>query len=364
MESIQQSLTARGHSDEVVELITRSRRPGTRKLYDYRWDKWVDWCNSRQARPFDPTVPQVADFLNELFKKGLAVTTIKGYRAAISRTLKTCADIDLSENPDLCDLMRAMYQQRPRIHHNVPEWNLALVLTKLTQSPYEPPERCTLQRWTWKTVFLIMLASGKRRGEIHALRDNFRNKEDWSSVTFKPRIDFVAKAQSADNKKGTFESVTIPALTLVDDREPEHKLCPVRAFKWYWEKTRARRSRFKEPRPLFLPIQEGRTEPIGPQCISGWVKETISAAYADSTDEDRRLIRPRAHDLRGIGTSWAYRHSLDLQSVLDAAAWSNHSTFTSFYLKDLVEMEGEMYRLGPIVTAQQVVVPPRAHRRK
>ena len=43
------------------------------------------------------------------------------------------------------------------------------MLGSLTKAPYEPLDQSSLQFLTWKTVFLLTMASSKRRSEIHAL---------------------------------------------------------------------------------------------------------------------------------------------------------------------------------------------------
>ena len=319
----------------------------------------MDWCKPKKIDPFNPTVPNVADFLVNLFNKNLCIKTIQGYRSAISSTLNACSKIDLSQSKDLHDLIQSLFQQRPKTVNRVPEWNLALVLGKLRERPFEPPDSCTLQHWTWKTVFLTMLASGRRRGEIHALRDDYVRGEKWSYVRLKPGVDFVAKSHTAKNAKGAFEAVTIPALSIVGRSEPDHLLCPVRAIKWYLSKTRKIREEFEEPRPFFLPIKTGQKEPIRQQTISNWVKQTITLAYQLAGEGDFRLVNSRPHQLRGLSTTWNFRHSLNLQQILDAASWASHTSFTSFYLKEMTEIEGQLYKLGPLVMAQQIIVPPR-----
>ena len=50
-------------------------------------------------------------------------------------------------------------------------WDLSLVLRALTRYPFESKDMSTisLKHLTLKTVFLLSLASGAQRGEIHAL---------------------------------------------------------------------------------------------------------------------------------------------------------------------------------------------------
>ena len=59
--------------------------------------------------------------------------------------------------------------EKPPIRKLVPQWSLALVLRVLREAPFEPMDSISFKALTFKTVFLLALASGRRRSEIHAL---------------------------------------------------------------------------------------------------------------------------------------------------------------------------------------------------
>ena len=86
---LQGGLKKAGFSKKSAERVCASRRASTQSLYNYRWNTWMDWCLEREMDPIDPTVMALADFLIFLFEeKKLASTSVKGYRSAISSTLK------------------------------------------------------------------------------------------------------------------------------------------------------------------------------------------------------------------------------------------------------------------------------------
>ena len=69
----------------------------------------------------------------------------------------------------------------PRDGGESPSWNLSMVLHQLTKAPFEPIKEASLKRLTFKTVFLLALASGKHRSEIHAWQNKIiRHQSDWS----------------------------------------------------------------------------------------------------------------------------------------------------------------------------------------
>ena len=153
--------------------------------------------------PFQVTIPQLADFFVFLFQvKHLNPRTIKGYRSAISSTISSCCSrTELSYSQELSSLIRSFQLERPLQRKVAPQWNLSLVLQALTKPPFEPIAKCELKFLTLKTVFLVALASGRRRSELHALcfdSHHFRQNQDQSMVTLYPDLEFVAKTQALD----------------------------------------------------------------------------------------------------------------------------------------------------------------------
>ena len=77
-----------------------------------------------------------------------------------------------------------------------------------------------LKHLTLKTAFLLALASGKRRSEIHAwVANKVSNLGQWEKVALFPSSDFIAKNQLAREGSQSVSPVTIPALTTIVDRQ-------------------------------------------------------------------------------------------------------------------------------------------------
>ena len=77
-----------------------------------------------------------------------------------------------------------------------------------------------LKHLTLKTAFLLALASGKRRTEIHAwVANKVSNLGQWEKVALFPSSDFIAKNQLAREGSQSVSPVTIPALTTIVDRQ-------------------------------------------------------------------------------------------------------------------------------------------------
>ena len=63
--------------------------------------------------PWHSSVKQIAEFLNDLFKKGdLIICTIEEYKSAIAATLKA-RGMNMGTDPYICGLMNSFYTDRP-----------------------------------------------------------------------------------------------------------------------------------------------------------------------------------------------------------------------------------------------------------
>ena len=98
---------------------------------------------------------------------------------------------------------------------------------------------------TYKTVFLLALASGKCRSEIHAwLHSSVFFNRDSSKVTVAPSPASLAKNQLASTGPEAVKEVFISALSKVLDSSlaQDRTLCPVRALRFYLERTKQLRA--------------------------------------------------------------------------------------------------------------------------
>ena len=124
-------------------------------------------------------------------------------------------------------LIKNFCLNRPRQRRLVPSWDLGLVLKVLQFPPFEPLHSASLKFLSYRCCFLIALATGRRRSEIHALSISescLRFASDKSSVTLLTDPSFLAKNQLPDKGSGL---ITIPALPPTADNQV---LCPVRAL--------------------------------------------------------------------------------------------------------------------------------------
>ena len=156
------------------------------------------------------------------------------------------ASLNVSKDENLARLMDSFHRDRPKDRRGIPSWNLSLVLHQLTKPPFEPLRKAS-KHLTFKTVFLLALGSGKRRSEIHAwLNRNIRHQADWFSECVAP--------------------VVIPALapTLDKSLKEDRSLCPVRALRYYLDKTQDLR---KDKELVFVSFKKGSPTTLLPNSV-------------------------------------------------------------------------------------------------
>ena len=134
-------------------------------------------------------------------------------------------------------------------------------------------KEASLKHLTFKTVFVLALGSGKRRSEIHAWQNrNIRHQSDWSKVSLYPSPSFLSKNQLAKEGPDSVAPVVIPALAPILDRslKSDRSLCPVRALRYYLDRT----SDLRQNKELVcVSFKKGFNKDISPATISSWIKQ-------------------------------------------------------------------------------------------
>ena len=235
-------LQEQGFSVEVAERIAAPQRSSTRTIYKSKRALFEKWCRENSVDFSTPSVKHISDFFMYLYQDlNRRPSTIDGYRTAIVDTLGP-AGHHISQSSDLHRLLSSFHRDRPKSSRNLPKWNFSVVLNELAKAPFEPMKDTDLKHLTLKTAFLLALASGKRRNEIHAwVANKESNLRQWKRVVLFPSSDFIAKNQLAREGSQSVSPGTIPALTIVDRQFKEDRtLCPVQALRYYLDQPKTR----------------------------------------------------------------------------------------------------------------------------
>ena len=319
-----------GLSERAAALVACSRRESTRQTYNSRLAGYFSWCESHGVDPRSAPLTEIADFLIALFDKGRTVSTISGYRSAIAAIHTGFADGSrISTAPSLSGLVRAFFLKRPPTRKLLLAWSLPGVLEALGKAPFEPLAEASLRDVTIKTVFLTAIASGQRRSALHALSAAPGHiRWERGGVRLIPKPSYVAKNQTASSKP---VEIFIQPLSAHSSVTEDKIWCPVRALKYYWSRTKDRRSSDQ----LFIITRDPFT-PASKEVISKWIVAAIRAAGPSVLSPG---VTPRAHDTRSISASWALFSGVSVEEIQQAAYWRTPNSFISFYLRDVPAAE-------------------------
>ena len=147
-----------------------------------KWALFEKWCRENLVDFSTPSVKQISDFFMYLYQDlNRRPSTIDGYRTAIVDTLGPTGQ-HIAQNEYLHRLLSSFHRDRSKSSINLPKWNLSVV-NELTKAPFEPMKDTDLKHLTLKTAFLLALACGKCRSEIHAwVANKVSNLGQWEKV--------------------------------------------------------------------------------------------------------------------------------------------------------------------------------------
>ncbi|XDV41091.1 hypothetical protein PO909_010017 [Leuciscus waleckii] len=326
-----------GLSTEVAETILQSRAPSTRKLYALKWRVFTSLCSDRRLDPVNCPIGTVLEFLQDRFTAGLTPSTLKVYVVAIGAYHIPLGGMSVGRNDLVIRFLRGAKRLNPPRPPAVPVWDLSMVLEAMKGAPFEPLQSIDLKHLSFKTVFLLALASVKRIGDLHALSVSATCMEfgpNDSKVILKPKHGYVPKSLNTPFRA---QVISLSALPVPDEERDAGLLCPVRALRAYV----SRSSAFRQTEQLFVSFS-GRSKGLAAskQSLSRWIVDAIALAYASKGMQCPLGVR--AHSTRGKASSWAWSSGIALQDICTAAGWASPSTFIRFYNLEVPALQARL----------------------
>ena len=193
---------------------------------------------------------------------------------------------------------------------------------------FEPLHLSSLRNLTKKVLFLVVLATAKRVGELHAISRTVSFFISDACLSHVP--EFLAKTESFSNP---LPHSFWPSLCLTSLRVWRRICCCVLSVPSGFTFRGQTRSSHRPSHPLSKNV------------VSFFLREVIHDA-----DEARPEIGSvRAHSIRGVSTSTAFHCNWLVSSVLESATWRTNLVFTLFYLRNLQHEFNKLRSLGPFV---------------
>ena len=339
--------------------MSKARAGTTRSVYASKWSIFAQYCQEHNINAFKARSADIAEFLTWAFEeRKSSPRTLQGYRSAIAARLRLSAGYDPGQDDFLTQLLKSFSVQRPVKDKSVIKWDLKLVLHYLKHGRLRLSANLSPRDITLKMVFLLALASGKRRGELHALEPTlYQVGKFWSAVKLKPRPDFLGKTHFTTSGAGTFQELIIPALSSRQQPDPDEvALCPVHTLRAY----KATSDKYRAPaqKRLIISFVQNRDTDISAQSVSNYLKWLVTQAYQESAEDEQvsSQFKMTPHDLRGVATSLKALTQVSMQELLAAGTWASMDTFLNCYIKQFSRSElTGLYELGPFVSAGSIL---------
>ncbi len=189
------------------------------------------------------------------------------------------------------------------------------------------PRQISDRHLTLKTVFLLVITSLKRVGDLQALSVGPTHLDfapGMAKAFLYPRAGYVPKVPSV-----TPQPVILQAFSPPPFRDPDQQklncMCPVRALDTYVHRAALWR---KGDQLLVCYGPPKRGLPASKHTLSRWIVDAINMAYESS--DLPSLMGVKAHSTRSVAASKAFLAGVPIQDICNAAGWSTPLTFVRF----------------------------------
>jgi site-specific recombinase XerD len=300
-----------GYSAAAAKAMFSSWALSTRKQYDSSLQKWATWCSTTGVLRSAPTIPQITNFLGELFRAGHSYNSLMVNRAAITsylRVLNPATDYGAADS--LTRFMKGVFRDRPTRPKYAEIWEVQGVLDAVDS--WGPDGNLSLKLLTFRVTMLLALCSPKRVSEL-------------------AKLSLCSLQRSSQGWKFTFEGMTKnrgtgPAHSAIYERFDENpNLCPISNLESYLERTSEARDLLPN-RPVLLSYKQPHNS-VTATTVARWLKSVLALSGVDKHFS--------AHSTRAASTSLASAKGLSSAQILSAADWNpKGSTFQKFYLKE------------------------------
>lgn len=302
---IREKFKREGVNKKLIKILMQGWRPSTLRQYSVYLNRWTLFCVEHSVDPLHRDELLALEFLRKLFKQGYGYSALNTARSALSTLFD---NPPFGESPLVTRFMRSVYNIRPNLPRYNSTWDISVVLKYLEKE--SPIKFLSLQQLSHKLITLLAIVTGQRIQTLHAL-DLEQYTIDRTGITF--TILKLLKHSKPSNKIHN-------TLTVKEYRE-NTKICPVLHIKHYIQRTKS----IRKSSQLFINPQKPHG-PISKDTLSRWIKLSLTKAGINTQ-------KYKAHSTRAASTSAAAAASIDINKILQAASWTNASTFNKYYNK-------------------------------
>ena len=331
VETIILGLVRHGYSRHVSERLVGACRDSTLKTYQSAWKNFLDFLSVQGIAHSLVSIPVVCEFL-DYFCTSMEreYRTLGVYKCALRLPLLWACDLDI-EGVLMQNYMRGVFNyRRPQKTKEMPRWSLNRLLEFLKGNLFEPLETASDTRLTQKALFLILLASGRRKSEIVNISRNSRVLSD-SSLELTWVRGFTPKHHTPD-----FQPSSPSISRLISSRDSDKFLCPVRAYKAY-----LKRSQFwldRNPGTL-LPEVLWLFPLSAHKASADYLSDLFGILVADSRLRGEPREEVGIHQIRKLAASHAMCEGQDEEVVKSKMGFSEVRIFRKNYVAPVSKLK-------------------------
>ncbi|XP_061717598.1 uncharacterized protein LOC133525326 [Cydia pomonella] len=261
-----ESLT--GWNSAQIALLQSSWRASTRKTYNTAWKKWVTWSTQHKVNTTQPSGPEVAKYLSDLYLVDkLSYKTILLYKSVVSTLCNTDSAERLSTHVLVKHVLKSIALRNP-IDKKPPIWNVEVLIDYLRKSKINHDNIFEACR---RTALLLLLCTGRRIHDLTLLNIDCNHCIFTdNSIIFWPI--FGSKTDCADYRQSGWKLLT---------NETCKNLDPVFWIQQTFSLLKSRRES-ANCNSLFISLR-GDVKAASRALIAGWVKSVFREAGITAT---------------------------------------------------------------------------------
>ena len=336
---IRQSFQANNISQELAQFVIDSKPRTHQANIGSQLSKWNQFCLARQIDPRELTAEQMGVYITFLSKQLSSGKIIANYFSGMRKFLSDTA-LAKSYNVPIKQLLVTAIHAKPALPKLPGEvWNADRVLAYFLRSP--PNAYLTKLQLAGKCVVLLMLASGRRKGDLMGLdvRSQFMKKTD---NVFYFTLSKLSKGNSPFIPQNKFmqylEFHKFPATS---------QICPYTIIEDYLEIIRHPNG--KPSHTHFFVTTTDPRKPAHSETVRRWAVDTLKLAGITCTP----------HSIRSAHASMAVVHHEPIDSIMERCGWRKSSAFYKHYLRPVASGEKPTTPQGVTIDTTTFFCPPK-----
>jgi hypothetical protein len=213
-------------------------------------------------------------------------------------------------HPLVTRFVKGVFVLWPALPRYTEIWDISLVFNYL--QTLHPIEELNLKELTLKTVMLLAILSGQCCQTLHALSITSMERQENKYIFY---VNQLLKTSKPGKHWGHQEFTAYPS---------DPRLCIVSCLNQYLKKSKSIRNNSVQ---LLLSYQKPHHS-VSCDTIARWLKSVMKEAGINTDIYS-------VHSTRAASTSAAKALNIPIQTIINAAAWTNEQTFQKFYCKPI-----------------------------